>query len=127
MVLAKSSVAISSSQSCSAVLTGSCLYAPSICLNNRRRLHKGATSDTGFSIEEATGIVSSAIAYYAQGLVLQSKGPVFLTAFNPLCMIIVSILGYFLLSETLHLGRFSSESSSESWFLYSRIHSHIQR
>ncbi|MED6168837.1 hypothetical protein PIB30_015457 [Stylosanthes scabra] len=51
-----------------------------------------------------SGIVSSAIAYYAQGLVLQSKGPVFLTAFNPLCMIIVSILGYFLLSETLHLG-----------------------
>ncbi|KAL1309908.1 hypothetical protein HN51_052642 [Arachis hypogaea] len=51
-----------------------------------------------------SGIVSSAIAYYAQGLVLQSKGPVFLTAFNPLCMIIVSVLGYFLLSETLHLG-----------------------
>ncbi|XP_061356506.1 WAT1-related protein At4g08290-like [Gastrolobium bilobum] len=51
-----------------------------------------------------TGIVSSGIAYYVQGLVLQSKGPVFLTAFNPLCMIIVSILGPFLFAEHLHLG-----------------------
>ncbi|MED6215315.1 hypothetical protein PIB30_112329, partial [Stylosanthes scabra] len=43
-----------SSQSCSAVLTGSCLFALSICLNNRRRLHNGGTSDAGFSTEEAT-------------------------------------------------------------------------
>ncbi|CAL0317918.1 unnamed protein product [Lupinus luteus] len=51
-----------------------------------------------------TGIVSSGISYYVQGLVMQSRGPVFLTAFNPLCMIIVSALGSFLLGEHLHLG-----------------------
>ncbi|KAJ1376898.1 EamA domain [Sesbania bispinosa] len=51
-----------------------------------------------------TGIVTSGITYYAQGLVLQSRGPVFLTAFNPLCMVITSALGSFLFGEQLHLG-----------------------
>ncbi|TKY74286.1 WAT1-related protein [Spatholobus suberectus] len=51
-----------------------------------------------------TGIVTSGITYYVQGLVLQSRGPVFLTAFNPLCMIITSALGSFLFAEQLHLG-----------------------
>ncbi|KAI4307286.1 hypothetical protein L6164_030490 [Bauhinia variegata] len=51
-----------------------------------------------------TGIVSSGIAYYVQGLVLQSRGPVFVTAFNPLCMIITAALGSFLLAEQIHLG-----------------------
>ncbi|RDX60471.1 WAT1-related protein, partial [Mucuna pruriens] len=51
-----------------------------------------------------TGIVTSGIAYYVQGLVLQRKGPVFLTAFNPLCMIITTALGSFLFAEQLHLG-----------------------
>ncbi|RDX72543.1 WAT1-related protein, partial [Mucuna pruriens] len=51
-----------------------------------------------------TGIVTSGITYYVQGLVLQRKGPVFLTAFNPLCMIITTALGSFLFAEQLHLG-----------------------
>ncbi|XP_027354165.1 WAT1-related protein At4g08290-like [Abrus precatorius] len=51
-----------------------------------------------------TGVVTSGITYYVQGLVLQSRGPVFLTAFNPLCMIITSALGSFLFAEQLHLG-----------------------
>ncbi|KAJ0085159.1 hypothetical protein Patl1_08390 [Pistacia atlantica] len=51
-----------------------------------------------------TGIVSSGITYYVQGLVLRTKGPVFVTAFNPLCMIIVAILGSIILCEKLHLG-----------------------
>ncbi|KAL2339803.1 hypothetical protein Fmac_007743 [Flemingia macrophylla] len=50
------------------------------------------------------GIATSGIAYYVQGLVLQSKGPVFLTAFNPLCMIITCAFGSFLFAEQLHLG-----------------------
>uniref|UniRef100_A0A0R0JJ20 WAT1-related protein n=1 Tax=Glycine max TaxID=3847 RepID=A0A0R0JJ20_SOYBN len=52
-----------------------------------------------------TGIVTSEITYYAQGLVLQTRGPVFLTAFNPLCMVITSALaalGSFLFAEQLH-------------------------
>ncbi|KAK2442217.1 WAT1-related protein [Trifolium repens] len=51
-----------------------------------------------------TGIVSSGIAYYVQGLVMQMRGPVFATAFNPLCMIIVAGLGSFILGENLYLG-----------------------
>ncbi|KAF7816875.1 WAT1-related protein [Senna tora] len=51
-----------------------------------------------------TGVVGSGIAYYIQGLVLQTRGPVFVTAFNPLCMIIVAAFSSFLLSEQLHLG-----------------------
>ncbi|MED6176517.1 hypothetical protein PIB30_088981 [Stylosanthes scabra] len=51
-----------------------------------------------------TGIVSSGIAYYIQALVMQSRGPVFVTSFNPLCMIIVAALGSLLLGEQLHFG-----------------------
>ncbi|WVY91819.1 hypothetical protein V8G54_037333 [Vigna mungo] len=50
------------------------------------------------------GIMSSGIAYYIQGLVMQSRGPVFVTSFNPLCMIIVTALGSLLLGEHLYLG-----------------------
>ncbi|XP_061341939.1 WAT1-related protein At4g08290-like [Gastrolobium bilobum] len=51
-----------------------------------------------------TGIMSSGIAYYIQGLVMQSRGPVFVTSFNPLCMIIVAALSSFLLGEHIYLG-----------------------
>ncbi|XP_054796194.1 WAT1-related protein At4g08290-like [Prosopis cineraria] len=51
-----------------------------------------------------TGIVSSGVAYYVQGVVMQLRGPVFATAFNPLCMIIVAALGSLLLREQIHLG-----------------------
>nr|AFK38638.1 unknown [Lotus japonicus] len=51
-----------------------------------------------------TGIISSGIAYYVQGLVMKSRGPVFVTSFNPLCTIIVAALGSFILGEHLYLG-----------------------
>ncbi|KAL6317289.1 hypothetical protein AAG906_030042 [Vitis piasezkii] len=51
-----------------------------------------------------TGIISSGITYYVQGLVMKTKGPVFVTAFNPLCMVIVAALGSLILAEELHLG-----------------------
>ncbi|KAF5473166.1 hypothetical protein F2P56_009793 [Juglans regia] len=50
------------------------------------------------------GIVSSSIAYYVQGLVMQKRGPVFVTAFSPLMMIIVAIMGSFILAEKMYLG-----------------------
>lgn len=50
------------------------------------------------------GIVSSSIAYYVQGLVMQKRGPVFVTAFSPLTMIIVAIMGSFILAEKIYLG-----------------------
>lgn len=50
------------------------------------------------------GIVSSCIAYYVQGLVMQKRGPVFATAFSPLMMVIVAILGSLILAEKIFLG-----------------------
>ncbi|KAE8810818.1 Auxin-induced protein 5NG4 [Hordeum vulgare] len=50
------------------------------------------------------GIVTSSIAYYVQGLVIQKTGPVFASAFSPLMMIIVAVMGSFILSEKIYLG-----------------------
>ncbi|XP_061369945.1 WAT1-related protein At5g07050-like [Gastrolobium bilobum] len=50
------------------------------------------------------GIVSSGIAYYVQGIVMQKRGPVFVTAFSPLMMIVVAIMGSFILAEKIYLG-----------------------
>ena len=51
-------------------------------------------------------MVTSALAYYVQGLCIRLKGPVFATAFSPLMMIIVAIMGSIILSESIFLGRF---------------------
>ncbi|KAG1330702.1 WAT1-related protein [Cocos nucifera] len=53
----------------------------------------------------ALGIMCSGIAYYIQGVVMKERGPVFVTAFNPLCTIIVAILGSIILAEEITLGR----------------------
>ncbi|XP_010438422.1 PREDICTED: WAT1-related protein At4g08290 [Camelina sativa] len=51
-----------------------------------------------------TGIVSSGITYYVQGMVMKTRGPVFVTAFNPLCMVLVALLASFILHEKIHVG-----------------------
>lgn len=51
-----------------------------------------------------SGVVCSGIAYYVQGVVNRVRGPVFVTAFSPLCMIITAVLGAIVLSEQVHLG-----------------------
>ncbi|KAK7322562.1 hypothetical protein VNO77_25948 [Canavalia gladiata] len=51
-----------------------------------------------------SGIVASGLSYYMQGLVIKKKGPVFATAFSPLMMIIVAIMGSFILAEKIFLG-----------------------
>ncbi|KAE8682097.1 WAT1-related protein [Hibiscus syriacus] len=50
------------------------------------------------------GIVASSISYYVQGMVIKKRGPVFATAFSPLMMIIVAIMGSFILAEKIFLG-----------------------
>lgn len=52
------------------------------------------------------GIVCSGIAYFMQGVVNKSRGPVFVTAFSPLSMIITAVLGAIVLAEQVHLGRY---------------------
>ncbi|KAL8133746.1 WAT1-related protein At1g21890-like [Apium graveolens] len=51
-----------------------------------------------------SGVVCSGIAYYVQGFVNKVRGPVFVTAFSPLAMIITAILGAIILSEQVRLG-----------------------
>ncbi|KAK9051861.1 hypothetical protein SSX86_028489 [Deinandra increscens subsp. villosa] len=51
-----------------------------------------------------SGVVCSGVAYYVQGVVNRMRGPVFVTAFSPLCMIITAVLGAIVLSEQVHLG-----------------------
>ncbi|KAI3734846.1 hypothetical protein L6452_14326 [Arctium lappa] len=51
-----------------------------------------------------SGIVCSGCGYYISGLVMQERGPVFVTAFNPLAMVIIAILGSSVLAEKLNLG-----------------------
>ncbi|KAK1554988.1 hypothetical protein Q3G72_020068 [Acer saccharum] len=51
-----------------------------------------------------SGVVCSGIAYYVQGVVIRERGPVFVTSFSPLCMIITAVLGAVVLAEQVHLG-----------------------
>lgn len=70
--------------------------------------HAPSAWNIGFDMNLFTaaysGIVASGVAYYVQGLVIQDKGPVFASAFSPLMMIIVAIMGSFVLSENIYLG-----------------------
>ncbi|XP_019244731.1 PREDICTED: WAT1-related protein At2g37460-like [Nicotiana attenuata] len=52
-----------------------------------------------------SGILCSGITYYIQGIVMKNKDPVFLTAFNPLSMVIVAVMSLFILREQMTLGR----------------------
>ncbi|XP_042440177.1 WAT1-related protein At1g21890-like [Zingiber officinale] len=51
-----------------------------------------------------SGVICSGITYYVQGIVMKERGPVFVTAFNPICMIITAILGSIILAEQITLG-----------------------
>jgi drug/metabolite transporter (DMT)-like permease len=51
-----------------------------------------------------SGIVCSGIAYYVQSIVIKQRGPVFVTTFSPLCMIITAFLGGLILAEDIRLG-----------------------
>ncbi|KVH99961.1 WAT1-related protein At2g37460-like [Cynara cardunculus var. scolymus] len=52
-----------------------------------------------------SGIICSGLAYYIQGIIMKERGPVFVTAFSPLSMIIVAIMGSIILAEKTYLGR----------------------
>ncbi|KAL0347277.1 UNVERIFIED_CONTAM: WAT1-related protein [Sesamum calycinum] len=61
--------------------------------------------DTKFLAAAYSGIFCSGIAYYVQGVIMKERGPVFVTAFSPLSMVIVAILSSFILAEQMFLGR----------------------
>ncbi|PNX93150.1 auxin-induced protein 5ng4-like [Trifolium pratense] len=51
------------------------------------------------------GVFCTGIGYYLEGVVMQARGPVYVSSFGPLCMIFVAVLEVFLLGEQLLLGR----------------------
>ncbi|XWS55709.1 hypothetical protein CRYUN_Cryun09bG0023800 [Craigia yunnanensis] len=61
--------------------------------------------DTKLLTAAYSGIVCSGLGYYIQGVVMKDRGPVFVTAFSPLCMVIVAIVASFILAEQMYLGR----------------------
>ncbi|XP_041999684.1 WAT1-related protein At2g37450-like [Salvia splendens] len=50
------------------------------------------------------GIFNSGMGFYLAGVVINAKGPVFVTAFNPLNLIIVAILSSFIFAEQMRVG-----------------------
>ncbi|KAK1415590.1 hypothetical protein QVD17_31373 [Tagetes erecta] len=69
--------------------------------NEAWRLHM----DAGLVTMVYGGVICSGLGYYLSGIIMKAKGPVFVTAFNPLSMVIVAVLGSIVLSESLNLGR----------------------
>ncbi|KAL3536365.1 hypothetical protein ACH5RR_004826 [Cinchona calisaya] len=61
--------------------------------------------DTKFLAALYSGVFCSGLAYYIQGVIMKVRGPVFVTAFNPLSMVIVAVLSSFILHEIMYLGR----------------------
>ncbi|KAK6933217.1 EamA domain [Dillenia turbinata] len=61
--------------------------------------------DTKLAATLYSGTICSGLGFFISGLIMKEKGPVFVTTFNPLNMVIVTILGFFILSERLYLGR----------------------
>lgn len=60
--------------------------------------------DSRFLAAAYSGVVCSAIAYYMQSVVNKIRGPVFVTSFSPLSMVITAVLGAIVLAEQIHLG-----------------------
>ncbi|KAK6158186.1 hypothetical protein DH2020_005500 [Rehmannia glutinosa] len=56
------------------------------------------------------GVISSGITYYLSGVIMKEKGPVFVTAFNPLSMVIVAILSSFIFAEQMTVGKIAGAS-----------------
>nr|GMD76170.1 WAT1-related protein At4g08300-like [Ipomoea batatas] len=52
----------------------------------------------------AYSVICSGIAYYVQSVVNKTRGPVFVTAFSPLSMVITAVLAAIILAENVHAG-----------------------
>ncbi|CAN0926672.1 WAT1-related protein At2g37460 [Linum grandiflorum] len=61
--------------------------------------------DTKLLAAVYSGVVCSGFAYYIQGVVMKDRGPVFVTAFSPLCMVVVAVMSSIIFAEQMFLGR----------------------
>ncbi|EPS73987.1 hypothetical protein M569_00767, partial [Genlisea aurea] len=60
--------------------------------------------DTRLLAAAYSGVVCSGMAFYLQSIVNRERGPVFVTAFNPLSTAITAVLGAIVLAEKVRLG-----------------------
>jgi drug/metabolite transporter (DMT)-like permease len=103
-------------------LMGSLMSGAVALVAERRNTHAWVIGfDTRLFTAVYAGIVCSGVAYYVQGLVSRQRGPVFVTAFNPLCMIVTSVMGSIILKEQITLGRYGyyetcSPRAVYAWF-----------
>ncbi|KAJ0511462.1 hypothetical protein HanPSC8_Chr11g0495241 [Helianthus annuus] len=65
----------------------------------------GSGDPGGTNVGPPLAIICSGAVYYVQGSIMRERGPVFVTAFNPLYMIIVAVMGSIFLAEETYLGR----------------------
>ncbi|XP_039068012.1 WAT1-related protein At2g37460-like [Hibiscus syriacus] len=61
--------------------------------------------DTRLLTAAYSGIVCSGVSYFVQGMIMKHRGPLCLTAFSPLCMVIVAVMSSFILTEQMFLER----------------------
>ncbi|KAG6420959.1 hypothetical protein SASPL_117505 [Salvia splendens] len=70
--------------------------------------HKRSAWTIGFDIDLWStlygGVVISGMVTYVQLWCMETKGPVFVTLFNPLSTVLVALLSYFVLGENLYIG-----------------------
>ncbi|KOM41593.1 hypothetical protein LR48_Vigan04g179100 [Vigna angularis] len=78
--------------------------------------------DTRLFAPAYAGVVTSGVQYYIQGMVIKSMGPVIVTAFNPLRMIIITTLACIILSEQLYLGSLRKPENHPRSLLYRLEH-----
>ncbi|XP_051192513.1 WAT1-related protein At1g44800 [Lolium perenne] len=84
---------------------GSLMSGSVALVAERRNTHAWVIGfDTRLFTVVYAGIVCSGVAYYVQGIVSRQRGPVFVTAFNPLCMIITAVMGSIILKEEITRG-----------------------
>ncbi|KAI6678629.1 hypothetical protein NL676_039425 [Syzygium grande] len=58
----------------------------------------------GWNIRLLNGVVSSGLCYTLMAWCIRVRGPVFVSAFNPLMLVIVALAGSLVLDEKLNLG-----------------------
>ncbi|XP_049398877.1 WAT1-related protein At2g37460-like [Solanum stenotomum] len=61
--------------------------------------------DSKFLAVVYSGIFGSGLAYYIQGVILEDRSSLFISAFNPLNILIVAIISSIILQEQMNLGR----------------------
>lgn len=52
------------------------------------------------------GVVGSGIAFAVMSWCIQSRGPLFVSMFSPLMLVVVAVVGWAILEEKIHVGRY---------------------